>query len=246
MPGYWRIQHDALARSFVIDHQGYAETATDSGTSRDSVALRVIATVRRTADGGVAGIVQSAVVRGPEGALTPLPGQSFPFAFSAAPYAGRGAPRLVVQPPAADPCATPAAAALLPVEDLLFSIPDSVFPGLTWSDSSVTPVCRSGVRLSVFVVRTFHCRGLPSSDLTAGLVIDRTSHAVVTATVVRGTDTTRVHGSGSGTMTLAVDPVTGALLGATGTSQLDLTVRSATKIQQSRQTATIRISPTGG
>jgi hypothetical protein len=243
VPSFWRIQHDAAARSFVIDHNAYAVTMTDSDTTGDSLSLRIVATVRRTPDGGAAGLVQSAVVGAPEGSLTPLPGQSFPFAFSAAPYAAAVAPRLVAHPPAADPCTAPAAAALLAVEDLLFSAPDSLFAGRTWADSSVTSVCRSGVRLSVFVVRTYRCRGLASADPIAGILVDRSSRAVVTAAVTRGTDTTFVRGAGSGTMALTVDPMTGALLGAAGSSQLDLTVQSATRIQRSRQTTVIRISP---
>ena len=148
---------------------------------------------------------------------------------------------MVAQPPVTDPCTSVASVALSSVQDFLFSVPDSLSPGQTWKDSTEYTLCRAGVWLTVSTLRTFRFRGLADHTGNTALAIDRTSRAVLTAAATRGEDTTRVIGSGSGSMSFLVDAATGALLSGEGTSHLQIVIRTATHIQRAQQNSAIRI-----
>lgn len=237
----WAVPVDLLTRVYAISQAGQVVTTTDSSTLEDSVDLLVEATVRHTPRGGAAGLVRSARIRSPGGALQDLPGQTFPFAFSAPPFSAGVAPGVVAQPPVTDPCTSVASVALSSVQDLLFGVPDSLYAGQTWTDSTEYTLCRAGVRLTVSTLRTFRFRGLVDRAGSAVLAIDRTSQAVLTAAASRAEDTTRVIGSGNGSVSFLVDAATGALLSGEGTSHLQISIRTATHIQRAQQNSTIRI-----
>lgn len=240
-PTFWRPRRDMLSRAYSVEQEGRVVTTVGSTTVADSVSLRIKATVRRTIAGGAAGLVQSAVVRSADGVLLDPPGLTFPFAFSTEPFPAGTAPVVVARPAVKDPCAVPASTALLPIRDALFGVPDSLYAGRSWSDSAEVTTCRGGVGLRLSIARAFRLRGPAQHEGAVVLVIDRTSRMVLMADAARGTDTTLVNGSGTGTMTFVLDAVTGALLAGDGSNRLELVVRSTTRTQRAVQAATIRI-----
>lgn len=240
-PTAWHVPVDLRSREYTITQRARIVTTTDSSSSDDSLAIRVAATVRRTPDGGAAGLVRSADIRSLGQATHPLPGQAFPFAFLAGPYSAGVAPRAVALPPVADPCSSPTDAALLPVQDILFSAPDSLYLGRKWKDSTSTTMCRGGVMLTLAISRTFLVGGTEVREHGTVVFIDRTSQVVLSASAVRGGDTTQVDGSGGSSMRLVVDLAAGALLSADGTSQLQVEIRSATQRQHALQTTVIEV-----
>ena len=240
-PAVWRISPDNRSRAYTIDQSGTVVT-TDTTTHTDSVSMHVETTLRRTPDGVESGLVRSVLVRTPDGTRVPLPGQSLPFAFLAGRYTAGTASRVFAQPPDKDPCAAPAAA-LMPVQDIVLGIPDSLSSGQTWKDSSVTVVCRGGVRLTLSVARTFRFLGPAQADEASPLVIDRRSHVAAFAITARGADTTRISGSGGGVVRFTVDASTGALLTGDGSSRLELVFRSSSQTQRARQVVSVRIRP---
>lgn len=241
-PAFWRVSSDALTRTYQVAQDAIITTTTDSTSATDSLALRVTASVRRTADGGAAGLILSATLQNAAtGEPAVLPGLTVPFAFGARPYSEKSAARPFPLPEGEDACATPAATALLPLQDLLIAVPDSLYAGMAWSDSSTTPVCRGGVRLAFTVARQFRFRGTGMSDSLPVLYVDRTSRAIVAGTALRGTDTTHITGTGTGALSFVLEAATGTLRNATGWTSLDLVIQSSTQRERSHQSTSVRI-----
>jgi len=248
VPTSWVLTHNFLSRDYQLEQRASVVTTLDSGQVLvDSTSIAVDATLREVADGSAAGLIQAVIVTAPGLAPEPMPGLNVPFAFVAerpAPNPGlqlTPAPRPVVR----DPCATKLDVPLGVLRDFLVTPPDTLAIGVTWSDSGSYTTCRDGARLTVFSRRTFH---VAAHDTTSGrsvLFVDRRSTTTLQGRVVRGEDTTRVSGSGTGSMRLVLDATTGSVVSATGAGFLDVLVRGATREERARQTfgstATLRV-----
>ena len=245
VPSYWTLSRDWLAREFVVEQHAEIMTTTESGVSSDSVSLVVEVSLRETPDRGAVGRVLSARFAAPGSGEVSIPGLLLPFAFLAPPRPAGEPLSPVVLPATEDPCTSPSQVALSVVRDLLFSLPDSVYVGLTWSDSGEFIACRDGARLTGTSQRDFRVASYEASgDLNHGvLLIDRNASTAFSGNVARRADTTRVEGTGFGTTQLVVDAHSGSLVSSAGMSQLDVVVSTATRVESARQVSTSRAIP---
>lgn len=246
-PAAWHLPIDLVARAYAIAHRGHVVTTVDSSTTDDTMALEIEATMRRTPDGGAAGLVRMVRSQQAGQAMRELPGQAFPFAFAASPFMPGVSPSAETASAPLDPCTSPAAPALLAIQDLLFAIPDTLHPGDTWGDSATSTMCLGGVGITRSITRHFSFRGaIPQLDTAQVVRIDRTTRIALTGMAVRGIDSTHVSGSGQAMMTLDLDVRTGAVLQGKGSSDLEVVVRSAVHVQRARQVMTTDVRRAAG
>jgi hypothetical protein len=239
----WPIVPSALTREFSIDQRAVFTTTTDSGTASDSTSLVVELTFRRTADGGAAGLLRSASLSASGGTPMPFPGLVASTAFLAPPSARGVLAVPAVRGGRADPCRSPADVPLAVVRDLLIQVPDTLRVGTTWTDSGSFDTCRDGAVIRVSSRRSFRAREFLADTAGGSFLVERNSRTTVRGAAIRGDDTTHIEGAGTGTMNLRLDARSGALIGAEGTSELDLVVRGRTKTERARQVGRARVSP---
>lgn len=123
----------------------------------------------------------------------------------------------------------------------MLPVPDTVRIGSLWSDSGYFDTCRDGAVLTVFSRRAFRVRQFLPDSAGGVLLVDRTSRTTVRGASVRGDDTTHIEGTGTGAMLFRLEARSGAVMGAEGTSELDLVIRGRTKTERARQTTRARI-----
>lgn len=240
-PSRWVLTRDLLARDYLVEQAADISITTDSGSSTDSSALHVVASVRSTAGGGVSGLVRSATVRTSGAPEAALPGITLPLVFSgAAPppgtqhvLSGRNVPT--------DPCQSPAPVLLNSIRDLFIPVPDTLTIGRVWSDTGRSESCRGGARLTGSTTRRFSVRGYEVRDGLPVLLIDQRSTARLRGTATRSGDTTVVEGLGSGTGEIVLDAMTGAIVSATASATLEISIRGAVRSERARQLLRTRV-----
>ena len=243
VPTSWRITPSPLAAEYLVEQRAVIQTTNDSGTFSDTTALLTEVSLRRTSDGGFAGLIQSAALAAQGSQPIPLPGIAVPLAFSVLPALRGEFTGPVLRPgPSAGPCRTAGEIPLGGVRDLLVLLPDSVSVGATWSDSGSYQTCRDGAVLTVTTHRAFRVRGFRADSGEGSLSIDRTTRTTLRGSAARGDDTTLVQGTGTGTMTIFVHGRTGAVLSAEGSGSLEIIVRGRTKLERARQVLQSRIA----
>jgi hypothetical protein len=213
----------------------------------DSTTLVVEASLRRTATGGMAGLVETVRIGSPGIPPRTPDGLSLPFAVTA-PLASPGQAVLFspASPSTRAGCPSPVPSALNALRDLVIRVPDSLHVGATWSDSARTTACAGHGELSMEATRTYVVAehvgaGVVDSVPDDHVVVRRTTRLTVAGNLARNDDTTRISGSGTGTLTLLVSTVTGDVLVGSGSVAVDLSVRSALREETARQIAAIRL-----
>lgn len=235
----WVLTPSLLSRDYHIEQRATIVTTLDSGAAFvDSASIAVEATLREVGDGSSAGLIQSVVVTAPGLAPTSMPGLNVPFAFVAQRLSATPALQLtpLPRPVVRDPCESKSDVPLGVLRDFLIVPPGVLAIGGTWSDSGSYITCRDGARLNVFSRRTFHVAAHDTSGGRGVLLVDRRSVTDLEGRVVRGEDTTRVSGSGTGTMRLVLDASSGSIISADGAGFLDVLVRGSTREERARQT----------
>ena len=238
----WTPRPGTLAREYLVENSARVVTTTGSGSTDDSTAIAIQASIRQVAGGGLAGLLRDIVVSSPGVARTRMPGVVLPYPFAAAGVSqgNQYSPTGLVGTGA---CSVGAHNALGALRDLLVRMPDTLRVGKEWADSGRFEACRAGVNLELASVRAFRVTALESGLSGVVLVVVRTATTTVRGVSVRGDDTTRITGSGSSTLRYEVDPITGTVLGADGSGSLDLAVRGRVQSESARQTQAVRISP---
>jgi hypothetical protein len=166
------------------------------------------------------GTVDSFVVRGLEGALAPNRGEApnstpvpvlqekpLTVQFEAA-FDARNL-RVATRPPLANECDRPETGATALVRDLLVRLPKSLTVGQTWSDSSVSFVCRLGVPITS---RSKSVYTLERADKVQGgieLVIKRVSDVILAGELKSTWRTVLVNATGKTTHNIRVDGTSG-------------------------------------
>ena len=137
----------------------------------------------------------------------------------------------------------PVHVALTSVRDLLIRAPDSLRVGIAWSDSGSSTTCRDGVRIGLHARRRFLLTDAQRREEGWVLLVTRTAVTTLRGETIRGTDTTRIDGTGSSTLQYEIAASTGAIISASGTGSVEIVVRGAVRAEHARQTSSVRILP---
>jgi hypothetical protein len=139
------------------------------------------------------------------------------------------------------PCSASVSAPVALARDLLLLPPSRLAVGTTWSDSTVTTICRGEVPVTTRALRRFTVLGSARVEGGEATAIERTSEITVEgSTQLRGRAVT-VSGTGSGRTTFYASVERGAILGADGSYETDLTIESGSRRQQFTQTVVQRV-----
>lgn len=79
----WTPRPGALAREYLVENSARVVTTTGSGSTDDSTAIVIQASIRQVAGGGFAGLLRDIVVSSPSVARTQMPGVVLPYPFAA-------------------------------------------------------------------------------------------------------------------------------------------------------------------
>lgn len=240
-PARWIFARDLLAKEYLVEQAAEIFVTADSGTATDSSTLVIAAAVRPTADGGVAGLIRSAVLRASGAPEMSISGLVLPMAFTGAASTPGIQHSLSGRAVSADPCQTPAHSVLNSIRDIVVSVPDTLTIGQTWGDSGRADACRGGARLLMYTTRRFAVRSYEVREGRSVLRVDRRTTLRLSGTASRSGDTTVVEGLGSGTGEVVLDATTGALVEATASSTLEISVRGAVRSERARQLLRTRV-----
>lgn len=139
------------------------------------------------------------------------------------------------------PCSASVSAPVALARDLLLLPPSRLAVGTTWSDSTVTTICRGEVPVTTRTRRRFTVLGSARVEGGEATAIERKSEITIEgSTQLRGRRVT-VSGSGSGSTTFYASVERGALLGADGAYETDLTIESGSRRQQFTQSVVQRV-----
>ncbi len=143
-------------------------------------------------------------------------------------------------PAATRPCSASVSAPVALARDLLLLPPSRLAVGTTWSDSTVTTICRGEVPVTTTARRRFTVLGSARVEGGEATAIERTSEIIIAgSTQLRGRAVT-VSGTGSGRTTFYASVERGAILGADGSYETDLTIESGSRREQFTQTVVQR------
>jgi hypothetical protein len=139
------------------------------------------------------------------------------------------------------PCAAALSAPVALARELLILPPSALAVGTTWGDTTVTTLCRGGVPVTTTAVQRFTVLGSTRIDGDEAVAIERASESVVAGTTRLRGRTVAVRGSGRGRATFYASVERGAILGADGTYETELTIESGTRRQQFAQATRQRV-----
>lgn len=236
----WRYRPTVERRAFVLSQRAVVTIKQDTTTRVDTVTSRAEVNFG-TANARIAGSITAFLAGGAGRELAPVAGVRFPVVLAAS-IPASGAQLAFSAPLAASPCEAPATTVAHSVRDLWFRSPDTLRVGTTWSDSARYAICRDGIPLQLHVIRDFRVTRSVERDGQIVLTVVRASRTALTGEGDQFGERVSVMASGTGALTYEIAPLSGELLGAQGTSALDLTFRSALRTQQARQTADILLA----
>ena len=236
LAGPWAYRPSTQLQAFVVDQRAVIAVRTDTATRTDSLATHAAVSFTTTASGAVGGNLTAYTVQ----AATP-PGVTMPFPFRGD-FSASGSSFQLITPRDAQACATSAPGIVQSLRDLWFRAPDTLRVGAVWSDSAAYSVCRDGIPLRASSRRTFRVSGVTERDGRAVLTITRTARSALEGSGSQFGEAIALSGSGGGELVYEFDPLAGAILSASGTSQLDFLLRSRLRTQSVHQTVETRIA----
>ena len=218
------------------------------GTPRiDTVATRAVVTYRITPrDSGllaIEGAVDSFTVTTSRGSSPLTAGLPFTMVVSPDGQIHSSAPQ-----DSAGVCTTPLEAVVATSRELVTAIPVALAPDVQWSDSTAAITCRGTIPVTARSERHSQASwvAVPAEwSRREGDVAFEIARTTTTAIAGEGRAAGRqvaVSGTGQGTGALYVDPESGVLLGAVGSSSTRLIVDTGTQRQQFLQTVRQRIT----
>ncbi len=236
----WSYRPTTERRAYVLSQRAVVTIKQDTSVRVDTVTSRAevtFATSNARVTGSISGFLSGSSGREP----VPVAGVRFPVAIAAT-IPATGAQLTFSAPVAASPCDSPAATVAQSVRDFWFRPPDSLRVGTTWSDSARYAICRDGIPLQLRVTREFRVTRSAERNGRVVLTVVRTSRTSLTGDGDQFGERVSITAEGTGELTYEIAPLTGELLGAQGTSTLNLTFRSALRLQQVRQSADILLA----
>jgi len=235
----WAYRESTKLQSFSVDQ--HAMIRFDSSAHTDTVSSHVeIAFTSSPAAHCVNGSVSAFLVDGAGHTAATPAGLTTPFPLRAE-YSARTAQFDFTAPRDATPCGSTALAVLQSLRDLWIKPPDTLRVGTTWKDSSSYTVCRDGIPLHAIVQRNFTVSGTTGLDRRMFLTISRASLTAIEGTGTQFGEMVEVKGTGRGQLLYLLDPATGEITTATGTSSLELSLRSKLRTQVVTQSVTTQI-----
>ena len=225
----------------MVDQRAVVSIRSDTTTRTDTIESHAELTFTVAPAGNVlAGNVSAFLVGGGgRPAATPA-GLAVPFPVRAE-YPSRDAPLNFTAPRDATPCSSLALSAAQSLRDLWFRPPDTLRTGAVWQDSATYVVCRDGLPLRATTHRTFRISGATTNENRTTLSISRISRTTFEGTGAQFGEPVIVRGTGNGELNYTLDPLSGEIVSASGTTTLDLTLRSRVRTQAVRQAVEIRI-----
>ena len=236
----WLYRPTADRRAFVLSQRAVVSIKQDSLVRVDTVSSRAEVSFATT-NGRVAGSVTAYLASGAGREAAPIAGVRFPVTLSGS-LPVHGEQLTFTAPSSATPCTSPATTAAHSVRDLWFRAPDTLRVGTTWSDSTRYAICRDGIPLFLRVIRDFRVTGSAERNGRIVLTVLRLSRTALTGDGDQFGERVSITASGTGELTYEIAPLAGELLRAQGTSTLDLTFRSALRVQQVRQISEIALA----
>ena len=240
--GPWRFTYAAGTHRYVLETDATIE-ALQSGTI-DSVRSTAHLTYELFPAGDellISGTIDSFSVSA--GDSVPRTGHemSFPIVFSG--RMDQTGHVLEFTSPDTSTCGSPAGALLAIARELLVGVPAEVVLAAEWQDSTSTTSCRGDIPMTVSTIRHYRLEEQIDSSGVLLLRIARRSEVTLSGTGTRPVQATTVNGSGSGSMEILLDPLTGLFRHALGESLTTLTFDAASRretfLQRVRLTITL-------
>jgi hypothetical protein len=235
----WAYRESTKLQSFLVDQR--ATIRFDSSVHADTISSHAeIVFTASPAAHSVNGTVEAFLVDGGGHAAATPPGLTTPFPLRAE-YSARAAQLDFTAPHDAAPCSSTALSVLQSLRDLWIKPPDTLRVGTNWKDSSAYVVCRDGIPLRAMVHRTFTVSGTAEPSGRVLLTISRISQTMIAGTGIQFGETVEVKGTGRGQLLYLLDPATGEIASANGTSSLELALKSKLRTQVVTQSVTTQI-----
>lgn len=171
--------------------------------------------------------------------LVPPPGLPLPFSFSAEQPTSASQPEFVA--PESSRCDAPQASIVHGVRELWLSLPDTLRPAMQWADSSSYVTCRDSIPLTMVVRREFRVTGAMWRDSAVVVTVERRTRTLLSGTGRQFGDSVTFSGEGSGAAMFEVSLRTGAVVFASGESELHVTLAGSRRTQQLTQRSRISV-----
>ncbi len=107
--------------------------------------------------------------------------------------------------------------------------------GQAWTDSTSTAACSGAIPVTLTALRQYRVVGETSNAARSGLLLERLDKTTSAGEGAEGQHRVQLLSEGTGRMQLLIDPVTGALLEATGTNTTVATVTASGRSQKFTQ-----------
>lgn len=233
----WNVERKYAKVSHIFRVDAVLVSRIESTSETDTVSAQASVTWEPTRDGQWVGAITDYLV-GSDSIRRPA-GLSFPVAVVLTRPSQPGqVPRFVV--PADGSCA-PVAAIAQVLREGIVTTPRTLRRDQTWSDSSVTTVCRDSIPLTVTTVRRYKVVGAELRDGEVVVLVDRVSTVAMRGEGRQLGAPVQLVADGTGAMRLAITLDDGILASAEGTNDLVLRLTGRRRSQELRQRSTVRI-----
>ncbi len=247
--GPWSWTPVRERRAYQVTQRAVVTTRQDTLTRIDTVASELGAAFTQFVQANrISGSLTSfRVATGARAAAAPA-GVTFPITLAAT-SSGSAMPWTMTAPAESNACAATVGSTngstawtiAQGVRDLWFRAPDTLRVGTRWRDSTSYTSCRDGIPLRLQVQREFRVSAVTEREGRAVLTVLRETRTTLTGDGVQFGESVRFTGSGTGALQYEIEPVSGELLGGTGSSTLEFTMQSRLRTQRVQQAAVITI-----
>lgn len=227
------MRDGSMRRSQLVEVRALLTSQVDSFVRVDtlrSVLEFAWSDVPETDPPRVAGLVTDARIALGGDSLAPPRGLTLPYSFTSERRTPRAQPNFLV--PAEDACDSPAAALVHGARESWLSLPDTLWLGRAWSDSTSYVTCRDGVPLTVDVRREFTPTGSRLREGQQIVLISRHSSTWVRGEGSQFGEAITLVGVGEGEAVLEVALAGGVVLRGEGSSELRLEMRGRRRLQR--------------
>jgi hypothetical protein len=242
LDGPWVVRDAGRRRTQSVDVRALLTSQADSLVRVDT--LQSVLEVAWSAVPGstparVAGLISDARSAVGGDPLAVPRGVTLTFSFTAEIREPSAQPTFLI--PDAASCASPAGAVVHGVRETWLSLPDTLWRGRSWSDSTVYLTCRDGITLTVEVVREFTPTAARLRDGQPVVLVARRSRTRIAGDGRQFGEQVAVLGTGDGVLSLEVALAGGVIRSAQGTSELRLEMRGRRRMQRLVQESRIVI-----
>lgn len=143
--------------------------------------------------------------------------------------------------PDASACGDPAAVIVHGVREFWLSLPDTLRPGQTWRDSTSHVVCRDSIPVRTDIARTFRVTSAQLRDGALIVSIERRTSTTFEGAGTQYGEPVTITGAGQGATMFEVALADGAVVFASGDSELRMTFTGRRKRQDVLQHSRISI-----